>query len=760
MVPRGSKGVTRPGIEPERPRYVTAAELRRQDRPKWLLGYVADVVKQLALRPASDLPMGRTGSGLLSYGSNGPWFAPSWRPGETFDYASAAGYGRQNAIVWACLNAMSNAFPEAPPTVQRMAKDNQEAPEPMHKVAQLIRRPNPHMSWPLMASYLIVSMHLDGAAFFWKQREVSGRPMALWPIPPWQITPVWPDGGTTADFIVGYEYYPPGQGEPVFLPASEVVHIRRMIDPENHRLGLNALFPVFRHIFTDEESSAFTAAMLKNLGVPGVILSPKPQAEAAGVRVTAADAQRWKEAFASNFGGERRGEPMVMALPMDVTVASFSPQQLSFEALHRIPETRICAVLNVPPSVANVLAGLEHNTYSNNEQQREAFMEQTMIPLWRLIAEELGRALLPDFERDTSVVRVEFDLTQVRALQEDENALITRVREALGGPIYTLNEARELAGRPPLPDGDALYIPNTVTLTQITDLIPPEPEVVPGTEGALPGEDPAAEEEEDDSDGLAATVEALTGDLEGAAWDGEAAYEAKDGDPVSSEVMLKAAYSNEVAQLRKSLQDEAQRELEDFLKGQMRRVAGRVARGQKALGDSLLGPTEIRALRAVLEPVYLKGIRAMTGITTRTIRRTVQLEREAEAEFLKEAGSRIVGINDRTRKAVRRILVQSRLKGWDAPRTAQEISKLAAFGEARALTIARTEIGMSTNLAAQTVFERSRTVTHVEFFDRESDELCKGWHGKVLPVRAARTVPMLFHVNCSQQRFPVVREEG
>lgn len=747
---------------PTKTRYLTAAEIRADRREPWLKALVADTVKALAVR-GSQLPMGRTGSGLLSYGSNGPWFSPSWRPGETFDYAASVNYGRQNAIVWACLNAMCNAFPEAPPTVQRMARDNQEKPEPQHKVAALIRRPNPHMSWPLMASYLMVSMHLDGGAYFWKQRDGTGKPMALWPIPPWQITPVWPDGGTTAEFIVGYDYQPPGEGEPIFLPYTEVVHIRRMVDPENHRLGLNALFPVFRHIFTDEEASAFSAAMLKNMGVPGVILSPKPAAEQAGVRVTPADALRWKEAFMANFGGERRGEPMVMALPMDVSIASFSPQQLSFEALHRIPETRICAVLNVPPSVANVLAGLEHNTYSNNEQQREAFMEQTMIPLWRLIAEELSRTLLPDFERgDLGAVRIEFDLSQVRALQEDENALITRVREALGGPIYTLNEARELAGKPPLPDGDALYIPNTVTLTQITDLIPPEPEPGallpdgtpdPNAPPAPEGEAPDAEEQ-DDTDGLVATVEAITE----AAWDGEPAFKMEGHDPVSSEVMLKAAYSNEVATLRKSLQDEAQRELEDFLKGQGSRVAHRVLRGQKALGDSLLGPTEVRALRKVLEPIYLKALRSMTGITTRTIRRTVQLEREAEAAFVKEAGAAITRINERTRRAVRRILVQSREKGWDAQRTAQELSKLAAFGEARALTIARTEIGTSTNLAAQTVFERSRTVTHVEFFDRESDEICKGWNGKVLPVRAARAVPLLFHPNCSQQRFPIVRD--
>jgi HK97 family phage portal protein len=724
---------------------------------------VADVVKQLAI-VGNQLPMGRTGSGLLSYGSFGPWYAPQWRAGDTFDYAASVQYGRSNSIVWACLNAMANAFPEAPPIAYRADSDDGEKPEPQHPAALLIRRPNPHMSWPLMASYLMVSLHLDGSAYFWKQRAGNKKPMALWPIPPWQIVPVWPEEATTENYVIGYEYTPPGQGEPIFLDASEVVHLRRMVDPENHRLGLNALFPVFRQIFTDEEAAAFTAAMLKNFGVPGVVLSPKPAADQAGVRVTAADARRWKEAFKTNFSGDNRGEPMVMALPMDVSVASFSPQQMSFEALHRIPETRICAVLNVPPSVANLLAGLEHNTYSNNREQREAFYQQTMTPLWRLVAEELTRTLMVDFERDPAKVRLDFNTNEVKSLQENENEKMTRIRELTGGPILTLNEARDAAGYPALPDGDALYIPSTVVLTQITDLIPPEPEPgallpdgTPDPNAPPLPEDQAAADEEDDTDGLVATVEAITQ----AGWDGEPVYKSLQGDPVGPEVLLKASYSSEVSRLRKSLEDEATRELRAFLTAQMKRTATRAARSQKAFVDAaLIGPTEIRALRRVLEPLYLKTLQSMTGITSRTLRRTVQLEREAEKAFIRDAGWRIRRINERTRRAVRRVMALSREKGWDGARTAQELSKLAAFNEARALTIARTEIGEMTNQAAQTVFERSRTVTHVEFFDRESDELCKGWNRKVLPLAAARNVPMLFHPNCSQQRFPVVKEEG
>ena len=757
--------ITRPA-ERDRPRYLTMAEIRGERRAPWMKALVADVVKQLAIVPATrsapnQLPMGRTSSGILNFGSFGPW---GWRPGDSFDFGAATSYGRQNAIVWACVGAMSNSFPEAPPVVLRLARDGQEAPDPNHNAARLIRRPNPYMSWPLMSNYLMVSLHLDGDSFFWKQRAGNREPVALWPIPPWQITPVWPENGTTEEYVSGYEYTPPGEGESIFLPPSEVVHIRRMVDPENHHNGLGALFSVFRHIFTDEESSAFTASMLKNFGVPGVILSPKPAAEQAGVRMGPGDVERWKEAFQAKFSGDRRGEPMVMGMPIDVSVASFSPQQMSFEALHRIPETRICAVLNVPPSVANVLAGLEHNTYNNNKEQRESFMEQTMIPLWRLVAEELTRTLLPDFERNLDSVRLDFDLSRVRALQENENEKMTRIRELTGGPILTLNEARSAAGYPALPDGDALYIPSTVTLTQITDLIPPEPD--PALALPAPGEDGGdgadAEEPDDPESDIAGIVEAM-------AWDGQPTFKAEaQRDPLAPEVFVKAAYSTEVARLRADLTKQAEDALADFLTGQMRRTVTRAIRRQKGVvpsykgyaEDSLIGPEEIRKLRKVLEPVYLKALQATTGITSRTLRRTVQLEREAEAEFVRDAGWRIRRINERTRRSVRRILALSREKGWDAPRTGQELSKLAAFGPARAKTIARTEVGEMTNMAAQTVFERSRTVTHVEFFDREQDDLCRGWNGKVLPVKAARGVPMLFHPNCSQQRFPIVRDDA
>src|SRR5687768_12618707 len=56
--------------QPPKPRYLPAAVLRQQQRSGWLKSLVADVTKQLAAT-TSVLPMGRSGSGLLNYGSMG-----------------------------------------------------------------------------------------------------------------------------------------------------------------------------------------------------------------------------------------------------------------------------------------------------------------------------------------------------------------------------------------------------------------------------------------------------------------------------------------------------------------------------------------------------------------------------------------------------------------------------------------------------------------------------------------------------------------
>ena len=76
-----------------------------------------------------------------------------------------------------------------------------------------------------------------------------------------------------------------------------------------------------------------------------------------------------------------------------------------------------------------------------------------MNPLWRLVAATYTKQLLrPDFDADRAM-RLRFDLTDVRALQEDVNEVYARISVAVEKGWMTKDEARAEVGLDPLPDG-------------------------------------------------------------------------------------------------------------------------------------------------------------------------------------------------------------------------------------------------------------------------------------------------------------------
>jgi hypothetical protein len=54
-----------------------------------------------------------------------------------------------------------------------------------------------------------------------------------------------------------------------------VVHFRFGKDPRNLLRGFSPLAAVMREVYTDDQAANFTAAILKNLGIIGVIFAPE-----------------------------------------------------------------------------------------------------------------------------------------------------------------------------------------------------------------------------------------------------------------------------------------------------------------------------------------------------------------------------------------------------------------------------------------------------------------------------------------------------
>lgn len=386
--------------------------------------------------------------------ASGSWLLPN----TEFDYERVVGDGRGSSLIVACAMWMARTFPEAPIRVKTRGQDGLDVPIPVHPMSMLIERPNPYYSGvDLIMASIIDCGYTNGNAYWLKVRSALGQPVELWYLPAALVEPKWPEN-SHRDYIGWYEYKYDSSKPPLRIPPSEIVHFRNTIDPNNTRKGLSPIASLLREVFTDDEAANFSASLLRNLGVPGVIISPAdPEAEASGD-----DVEEVKEAFMRRFGGDRRGEPLVMKTRTEVKVLSFSPQQLDLKSLRRLPEERVTAVLGTPAIVVGFGAGLEKSSFANFAEAREAAWDHSVAPMQRQWAAALDTQLLSEWGDAPSAIYTYFDTNNVRILREDRSRVSKWATEQFEGGIITRAEARIAVGRQPRQGDDVYRIPSNI----------------------------------------------------------------------------------------------------------------------------------------------------------------------------------------------------------------------------------------------------------------------------------------------------------
>lgn len=362
------------------------------------------------------------------------WFMPRTK----LDYAREVGEGFGSSVIMAPVLWIMRTFPEAPPVLIR---DDETIKD--HDMLELIRRPNEFYSGHLLAMGTVLSFVLNGNGYWLVETDATLKPWRLWYIPHTMMKPVWPNDGSV--FISHYEYSP--QGAPIAIPRENVIHFRYGLDPQNMRLGLSPLATLLREVFTDDEAANFSAALLRNSGVPGLIVGPDWQHAGAGTAISPEDKQDVKDYFKDNTTGDHRGEPMVFTAPTKIEQFGFSPKDLDLSMLRRVPEERVTACLGIPAAVVGLGSGLAQTKVgATMKELREMAYESGIIPMQRLFAEEIGAQLLPLYEPDPKSWEVGYDLTKVRILQEDQTALTGRMTTLVESRQITVAESRQRQG--------------------------------------------------------------------------------------------------------------------------------------------------------------------------------------------------------------------------------------------------------------------------------------------------------------------------
>jgi hypothetical protein len=177
--------------------------------------------------------------------------------------------------------------------------------------------------------------------------------------------------GRRVDVHRHYEYTP--DTEKLSGSKEDVVHFRFGLDSDDPKLGSSPLKSVLREVFTDDEAAAFTASLLRNMGVPGLVFRRSGRDDQPGRREgDEADVQAKFSATARRADRDDRRD--------EVHQFGFSPEQLLLKELRRIPEERVTAVFGIPAIVAGLGAGLDRSTFTNMGEAREAAYEAGSDP--------------------------------------------------------------------------------------------------------------------------------------------------------------------------------------------------------------------------------------------------------------------------------------------------------------------------------------------------------------------------------------------
>jgi HK97 family phage portal protein len=386
-----------------------------------------------------------TNSGLIDY--------------RTFDSRELEAAYQTHPVIKACLGLISTAAPTPELIVERQVGLEWERVESFARQTQfleLLNRPNDEKSKRNMIASSSLSLGLHGVGMVQKVRNKGGQVIELWNVPISWILQERQNDNT------GEIEYNLKSAPSEWFPRSDF--IRPVFDsPSSNYHGTSPTQAAMIEIRSDWERAIYSAEMLVNMKVPGIAVSSEKQ-------VSSETRDQIIEAVNSRIGPGHRGNLVFLnGGGSKFDIRQLNPMaDMDLHGTSNILEARICGVYGVPPIMAQTRMGLEKSTYSNYEQARKAFYNDSMPIYW----DTLGEAFTRDFvqmESGQTDWRVRFDYQSLPEFQDDEQTKATWITALWNSGIITLDEARTAMGFEESDEGGDEYKPSNAGLLAFSE---------------------------------------------------------------------------------------------------------------------------------------------------------------------------------------------------------------------------------------------------------------------------------------------------
>lgn len=280
--------------------------------------------------------------------------------------------------------------------------------------------------------------------YFWQQVFTRGRGLAwierdgpviynIWPLDPGKATKARVGGKTVYHYEGGKTYQ-----------ASDVIDVAFMLKADQ----LNVYSPIqnaARAINLALAMEAYASGFFAGGGVPPLALVGPLPAGPDALKRAQADIKR-------AITAAKAKSDAVFPIPAgyDLKPVGFDPEKGQMTDARRFQIEEIAREFNLPPVF---LQDLTHGTFANTEQQDLLLAKHTIAHWAKAFEEELNLKL---FGQKKNGRYVEHNMDGL--MRGDFKTRMEAMARGVQTALITPNEARGLDNRPPLPNGDTLYI--------------------------------------------------------------------------------------------------------------------------------------------------------------------------------------------------------------------------------------------------------------------------------------------------------------
>jgi len=305
-----------------------------------------------------------------------------------------------------------------------------------HGLLDVIRQPNPFIGGKDFIEEFISYSLISGESYILSIRNAIGQPVELHCIRPDMIKIRYDKSGNKQGYV-----YIAGENKILYkidkITGMSDILMLKNFHPLYRDKGVSQVEAALNSIDQHNQASKWNQTLLQNSARPsGALIMSQ------GNMLTQKQYEQLKEQIQDCFAGvNNNGKPILLEGGLEWKELALTPKDMDFIESKNTAAREIALALGVPPQLLGIPGD---NTYSNFQEARLAFWEDTILPLASRAYELLANWFSKMYDED---IELTLDADQVSALSAKREALWTRLEQA---SFLTIDEKRAMLGFPPM----------------------------------------------------------------------------------------------------------------------------------------------------------------------------------------------------------------------------------------------------------------------------------------------------------------------